>query len=62
LAVGCVAAAIALIPQWAPHGASLPWQVLGVLLGTIALVGIVAGWLATRRQLAAAILPALRGD
>jgi hypothetical protein len=62
LAVGYVAAAIALIPQWAPHGASVPWQVLAVLLGTIALVGIVAGWLATRRQLAAPILPALRGD
>jgi ABC-type antimicrobial peptide transport system permease subunit len=62
LVVGCLAAVVALIPQWAPHGASVPWQVLGVLLGTIAVVGIVAGWLATRRQLAAPILPALRGD
>jgi ABC-type antimicrobial peptide transport system permease subunit len=62
LAVGCVAAAVALIPQWAPHGASVPWRALGILLGTIAVVGIVAGWLATRRQLAAPILPALRGD
>jgi hypothetical protein len=62
LVAGSLAAAVALIPQWAPHGASVPWQVLGVLLGMIAVVGIVAGWLATRRQLAAPILPALRGD
>ncbi len=62
LAVGCVAAAIALIPQWAPHGASVPWETLAVLLGTIAVVGVVAGWLSTRRALAAPLLPALRGD
>ena len=62
LAVGCFAAAIALIPQWAPHGASVPWGVLGLLLGAIAVVGIGAGWLATRSALRAPILPALRGD
>jgi hypothetical protein len=28
----------------------------------IAVVGVVAGWLATRRALVAPILPALRGD
>ena len=53
LAVGCIAAAVALIPQWAPHGASVPWATLAVLLGTIAIVGVVAGWLATRRALVA---------
>ena len=62
LAVGCIAAAVALIPQWMPHGASVPWATLTVLLGTIAIVGVVAGWLATRRALVAPILPALRGD
>jgi ABC-type antimicrobial peptide transport system permease subunit len=62
LAVGCIAAAVALIPQWMPHGASVPWATLAVLLGTIAIVGAVAGWLATRRALVAPILPALRGD
>jgi putative ABC transport system permease protein len=62
LAVGCIAAAIALIPQWAPHAASVPWGTLSLLLGTIAIVGIVAGWLSTRRALAAPLLPALRGD
>lgn len=62
LVVGCVAAAVALIPQWAPHGASVPWATLAALLGTIVIVGVVAGWLATRRALVAPILPALRGD
>jgi hypothetical protein len=62
LAVGCVAAAVALIPQWMPQQASVPWRELAVLLITIALVGLVAGWLATRSALRAAILPALRGD
>jgi putative ABC transport system permease protein len=62
LAVGCAAAVIALIPQWAPHGASVPWGTLAMLLGTIAVAGIVAGWLATRSTLSAPILPALRGD
>jgi hypothetical protein len=28
----------------------------------IALVGVIAGWLTTRRALAAPIVPALRGD
>lgn len=62
LVVGCIAAAIALIPQWAPHEASVPWATLAFLLGLIAAVGIVAGWLTTRGALAAPILPALRGD
>ena len=62
LVVGCIAAAVALIPQWAPHGASVPWAVLGLLLATIAVVGMAAGWLATRSALRAPILPALRGD
>jgi ABC-type antimicrobial peptide transport system permease subunit len=62
LAVGCIAAAIALIPQWAPHAASIPWLTLGALLAMIAVVGLFAGWLATRSVLRAPILPALRGD
>jgi putative ABC transport system permease protein len=62
LLVGGVAAVVALIPQWAPHGASVPWAVLLGLLIAIAAVGVLAGWLATRRALVAPILPALRGD
>jgi ABC-type antimicrobial peptide transport system permease subunit len=62
LAVGCAAAAIALIPQWAPRGATVPWFTLAALLATIAIVGLLAGWLATHSALRAPILPALRGD
>jgi hypothetical protein len=32
------------------------------MLGTIAVIGLGAGWLATRGALRAPILPALRGD
>jgi ABC-type antimicrobial peptide transport system permease subunit len=62
LEVGCVAAVIALIPQWAPRNAAVPWLTLASLLATIAVVGLVAGWLATRSALRTPILPALRGD
>jgi putative ABC transport system permease protein len=62
LVVGCVAATVALIPQWAPQQAAVPWGTLTTLLGTIAVVGLLAGWLATRSALRAPILPALRGD
>jgi ABC-type antimicrobial peptide transport system permease subunit len=62
LLAGLIAAAVALVPQWAPHGASVPWLVLAALLGTIAVVGLLAGWLATRSALEAPIVAALRGD
>ena len=62
LAVGCSAAGVALIPQWAPHGASIPWMALALLLGAIVIVGLGAGWLATRPVLRAPVVPALRGD
>jgi ABC-type antimicrobial peptide transport system permease subunit len=62
LLAGVLAAAVALVPQWAPHGASVPWNALLALLGAIALAGLVAGWLATRSALSAPLLPALRGD
>jgi ABC-type antimicrobial peptide transport system permease subunit len=62
LVAGILAAAVALVPQWTPHGASVPWNTLLALLGAIALTGLVAGWLATRSALSAPLLPALRGD
>ncbi len=62
LVVGLVAAAMALLPQWVPQGASVPWLTLAGLLGTIAVVGLVAGWLATRSALKAPIVAALRGE
>jgi hypothetical protein len=60
--VGCAAAAIALIPQWAPQQASVPWETLAALLALIIVVGLVAGWLATRSTLRTPLVPALRGD
>lgn len=62
LAVGCVAAAVALAPYWLPQGAGVPWSTLASLLIVIAVVGLTAGWLATRSAIRAPLLPALRGD
>ncbi len=62
LAIGCAAAGIALIPQWMPRGASVPWGTLATLLGVIAIVGLVAGWLSTRTAVRGPVLAALRGD
>jgi ABC-type antimicrobial peptide transport system permease subunit len=62
LVVGIVAAAIALMPQWIEHAVGIPWSTLGLLLGTIAIVGLLAGWLSTRSTVRAPIVAALRGD
>jgi ABC-type antimicrobial peptide transport system permease subunit len=62
LAAGCIAAAVALLPQWAPRSAEVPWQSLALLLGLIVTFGLAAGWLATRWALRAPIVLALRGD
>jgi hypothetical protein len=62
MVVGGIAAFVALIPQWAAHGASVPWVTLLGLLSVIIAAGVFAGWLAIRRVLVAPILPALRGD
>lgn len=62
LAVGLLAASVALVPQWVPAEASVPWLTLAGLLTTIAVVGILAGWLATRSALRAPIVGALRGE
>jgi ABC-type antimicrobial peptide transport system permease subunit len=62
LIIGVASAAIALVPQWIARAAGVPWGTLGVLLGTIGLVGLLAGWLATRSTVRAPIVAALRGD
>lgn len=62
LVIGGIAAAVALLPNWAPEQTSVPWATLLALLVIIAAVGTAAAWLSTRRALAAPILPALRGD
>jgi putative ABC transport system permease protein len=62
LIVGCLAALVALVPQWAPHGAAIPWFGLALVLAAIGFAGLFVGWLATRSALRAPIVPALRGD
>jgi hypothetical protein len=62
LVIGVVSAVIALVPQWIARAAGVPWGTLGLLLGTIGLVGLLAGWLTTRTTVRAPIVPALRGD
>lgn len=62
LLVGILAATVALLPHWAPQGASVPWATLLGLLAAIAFAGSVSAWLATRRALSAPLVPALRGD
>ncbi|HEY3393851.1 MAG TPA: ABC transporter permease, partial [Lacipirellulaceae bacterium] len=62
LLTGSVAAAVTLLPQSMLHEAGVPWRTLGALLVIIAVVGLLAAWLATRSALRAPILPALRGD
>jgi ABC-type antimicrobial peptide transport system permease subunit len=62
LAVGSLAATIALIPQWMPHAAGVPWGSLAALLSAIAIVGLLAGWLAMRSTVRSPIVASLRGD
>jgi ABC-type antimicrobial peptide transport system permease subunit len=62
LAVGLAAALVALLPQWIPRQASVPWATLTILLLTIVVIGLAAGWLVTRSVLRAPIVPALRGE
>jgi ABC-type lipoprotein release transport system permease subunit len=62
LVIGIAAAAIALVPQWIARAAGVPWGTLGLLVGAIGLVGLMAGWLTTRSTVRAPIVPALRGD
>jgi len=62
LAIGSVAALVSLLPHVAPQGAGVPWRTICWLLGLITAVGVAAAWLATRRALAAPLVPALRGE
>jgi putative ABC transport system permease protein len=61
LAVGLLAALVAVWPHLLAGGASLPWQPLAATLGTVLVVGLTAGLIAVRATLATPLLPALRG-
>ncbi|MGL4511636.1 MAG: FtsX-like permease family protein [Lacipirellulaceae bacterium] len=61
LALGGIAAAVALAPSLAAAGASAPWGVALCLVTATLVLGVVAGRFAGGAALAAPITPALRG-
>jgi ABC-type lipoprotein release transport system permease subunit len=62
LALGILAAWIAVLPQLLVGRAAVPWQSLGITLGLVLLAGLTASLAAVRRTLAAPLLPALRTE
>ena len=62
LATGIVAALLAVLPHMLGGGAEVPFGELGVMLGLVLLVGIVAGALAAQSTLRVPLLAALREE
>ena len=62
LAIGALCAAAALLPHTLLQDTSLPLGAIGLLLGVIFTVGLVAGHLATSQILHRPLLATLRGD
>ena len=62
LAVGLVAALLAVLPHVLGRGASIPWASLSLTLAAVLAVGLAAGGLAVRSVLRAPLLPALREE
>jgi ABC-type antimicrobial peptide transport system permease subunit len=62
LAVGILAALVAVLPHWLGGGASVPWVSLAATLALVLLVGLAAGLVAVRATLRAELLPALREE
>jgi len=62
LGVGVLTALIAIAPQLAGGGASIPWSTLAGTLGLVLVAGLAASAAAARSVLSAPLLPALRGE
>ncbi len=62
LGIGCLAAAVAVLPHWWLGAADTPWATLAAMLLTVALAGTIAGGLAVRAAVRAPLVAALRGD
>jgi len=62
LAVGVLAALVAVLPHLIFRTASIPWESLGVTLALVLAVGLIAGLAAVRAVLRAPLLPALREE
>ncbi len=62
LTVGALAALLAILPHLLSGGAAIPWQSLGLTLGAVIVVGLIAGMAAVRAVLNTPVLEALRGE
>jgi ABC-type antimicrobial peptide transport system permease subunit len=62
LAVGILAALVAVLPHWLGGGATVPWLSLALTLATVLVVGLLAGLIAVRATLRCELLPALRQE
>jgi ABC-type antimicrobial peptide transport system permease subunit len=62
LAVGVIAALVAVVPFWLGGGARVPWLSLALTLATVLTVGLLAGLVAVRATLRAELMPALREE
>jgi putative ABC transport system permease protein len=62
LALGTIAALVAVLPQMLLGAASVPLGDLGVTLAIVVLVGIATGFIAVRATLSAPLVGALRGN
>ena len=60
LVVGTLSALVAVLPQVAGHGASIPWGPLGAILGLVLVIGCIASLAAVRAVARAPLLAALR--
>jgi ABC-type antimicrobial peptide transport system permease subunit len=62
LALGVLAALVAVLPHWFLGGASIPWLSLAATLCAVLAAGLLAGLLAVRATLRAELIPALRAE
>ena len=62
LLIGVAAALVAVLPHLLQGGAGIPWRSLAVTLGLVAVVGLLAGWLATRTIFRSNLISALRAE
>jgi len=62
LAAGVLTALVAVLPHMIYGGASVPWQSLAWMLGTVLIVGLAAGMIAVYETLRAPLIGALRGE
>jgi len=62
LLIGIVAALVAVLPHALVGGARPPLGELATMLGIVAVVGCLVGWLSVRKTLQAPLIAALRGE